>query len=187
MKQSMRLGNGLSLTASGQLAAIHITRRFSVPSERVFSAWLEPVVAGQWLFATALRPMTEVDIDARVGGAFRFAEQRYGELTERTGKYIEIVPPRRLVFTLSMAERPRASTRVTVAISPLEAGCALTLTHEQVPLECASYLEGRWTGILYGLGAVLASTAGRNRSDRLNPSRGNRLSISLSTVRPVRT
>ena len=59
--------------------AIRITRRFAAPAADVFDAWLDPEIAGQWLFATASRPMTHVEIDARVEGAFRFAEQRDGD------------------------------------------------------------------------------------------------------------
>ena len=78
-----------------------------------------------------------------------------------TGEYIEIVPHRRLVFTVSMKEHPPAITRVMVEIAPLKKGCELKLTHENVPQDRASHIEGRWTGILYGLGVTLdsASTA----------------------------
>src|SRR5688572_32910930 len=51
-------------------ASIRVTRRLSAPAERVFDAWLEPEVAGRWLFATASRPMARVEVDARVGGSF---------------------------------------------------------------------------------------------------------------------
>ena len=75
--------NGRSRSMAERPAAIRITRRFSAPPERVFDAFIEPEVAGRWLFATALRPMTDVEIDARVGGSFRFAERRDDEIIER--------------------------------------------------------------------------------------------------------
>jgi uncharacterized protein YndB with AHSA1/START domain len=146
-------------------AAIRITRRFSAPPERVFDAFLEPEVAGRWLFATALRPMTDVEIDARVGGSFRFAERRDDEIIEHRGEYVEIVPHRRLVFTLSMADRPRAITRVTVEITPRKTGCELALTHEKMPPDYANHTEGRWTGVLYGLGMTLDSRARRSTTE----------------------
>jgi uncharacterized protein YndB with AHSA1/START domain len=135
-----------------------MTRRFAAPPERVFRAWLEPEAAASWLFATALRPMTEVEIDARVGGAFRFAGRDGGEAVAHTGRYLEIVPHRRLVFTLATADRPAAVTRVTVEIAPLGSGCELTLVHERVPRDRAHHTEGRWTGMLYGLGVTRAAT-----------------------------
>jgi len=138
-------------------SAIRITRRFAVPPEEVFDAWINPEIAGQWLFATASRPMTHVEIDARVEGAFCFAEQRDGELIEYTGEYVEIVPHRRLAFALSMEDHWYVTTRVMVEIAPLKTGSELTLVHEDVPSHYADHTEARWTGILYGLGVTLDS------------------------------
>ncbi len=136
-------------------ATIRVRKRYDAPPQCIFGAWLDPEVAGRWLFATASQPMTQVDIDARVGGSFRFVDPQDGETVEFRGQYVEIVPDRRLVFTLSIATLPRAITRVTVAIAALKKGCALDLIHENVPRDYASYLEGRWTGILYGLGVTI--------------------------------
>jgi uncharacterized protein YndB with AHSA1/START domain len=95
-------------------AAVRVTSSFSPSPDRVFDAWLDRKIAGKWLFATASRPMTRVAIDARVGGSFCFGERRDGEDIEHTGEYIEIVPPRRLVFTLSLENHPHVITRVIV-------------------------------------------------------------------------
>jgi len=158
MKHLMSTGkNGRSRSIAQRPPAIRISRRFSAPPEHVFDAWLDPDVAGKWLFATALRPMTHVEIDARIGGSFRFAERRDGEVAEHTGEYVEIVPHRRLTFTLSMEDHWYVTTRVTVEITPLKTGCELTLLHEDVPPHYADHTEGRWTGILYGLGVTLDS------------------------------
>jgi len=122
----------------------------------VFDAWLDPAVARQWLFATALRPLAHVEIDAKVGGSFCLVDrQDAADITRYTGEYLEIAPPRRLVFTLSMAKY--VETRVTVEIAPLAKGCRLTVLHENVPREHADLMHGRWTGILFGLGATLES------------------------------
>lgn len=136
-------------------AVVRVTERYGVPPARVFDAWLDVEAARIWLFATASRPIAHLEIDARVGGSFCFVDRRGGESTEFTGEYIEIVPHRRLVFTLAMEQPPHVITRVTVEIAPLRKGCALQLTHENVPQEHASRVEGRWTGILYGLGVTL--------------------------------
>jgi len=138
-------------------SVLRVTRRYGAPSARVFNAWLDPEVAGRWLFATASRSIAHVEIDARVEGSFCFVDRRNGEITEYTGEYVEIVPHRRLVFTLSMEEHPPAITRVMVEIAPLKKGCELKLTHENVPQDRASHIQGRWTGILYGLGVTLDS------------------------------
>jgi uncharacterized protein YndB with AHSA1/START domain len=134
---------------------IRVTRRLRAPRECVFDAWLDPGIAGGWLFATASRPMMRVTLDARVGGAFCFAHRRYGEEVTHAGKYTEIVRPRRLGFTLLLEDRPRATTHVVVEIGTLHGGCEVIVTQEDVPPECAARMRDRWTGILYGLGETL--------------------------------
>jgi len=152
---------GRSRSKAQRYGAIRVTRRFGARPDRVFNAWLDPGLAGRWLFATASRPMALVEIDARAEGPFCFVDRRDGAITRYTGEYIEIVPHQRLVFTLCMENDPHPITRVRVEITSLKKGCELTLTHENVPQDRAGYIEGRWTGILYGLGETLdsASTA----------------------------
>jgi uncharacterized protein YndB with AHSA1/START domain len=141
-------------------ATIRVANRYGASAADAFDAWLDPEVAGRWLFATASQPIAHVEIDGRVGGSFCFVEQlQAGRMIKYRGQYIEIVPDRRLVFTLSMEPHPDVVTRVVVLIAPLAKGCMLKLTHENVPREHASYVEGRWTGILYGLGVTLDSVS----------------------------
>ena len=140
---------------------VRITRRFRASRERVFDAWLDPAIAGQWLFATALRPMARVTLDARVGGSFCFMYRDNGQDIARTGNYLEIVRPRRLCFTLASENRKRAMTRVTVEITRLPTGCELGVTHEDVPPDCAVQTKNRWEGMLYGLGETLRGPAAR--------------------------
>jgi len=40
------------------------------------------------------------------------------------------------------------------------------LTHENIPRPHAAYVEGRWTGILYGLGVTLDSAAATIHHDQ---------------------
>ena len=161
MKSLISRGRGSpSRSIAPPRAAIRIARRFDAPPAEVFDAWLDPGLAGQWLFATASRPMTHVEIDARVEGLFRFAEQRDGELIEYTGHYVEIVPHRRLVFTLSMEEHWYVTTRVTVEITAMKTGCRLSLVHDDVPSHYADYTEGRWAGMLFGLDVTLSGRRG---------------------------
>src|SRR5574341_1969886 len=135
--------------------AVQVTSEFEALPEQLFDAWLDPGIAGKWLFATASRPMTRVAIDPRVGGAFRFVERNAGERVEHAGVYVEIDRPRRLVFTLAGEKRPREVTRVSVEIAPRDRGCELALVHENVPVDHAIRTENRWTGMLYGLGEIL--------------------------------
>jgi uncharacterized protein YndB with AHSA1/START domain len=137
-------------------ASLRISRHFAAMPARVFDAWLDPPLAQRWLFATATRPMAFVEIDARVGGAFCFTEWQDGALVAHAGRYLDIAPPRRLAFTLASHMHAHAPTRVEVVIEARRRGCALTLTHTDVPRGRAAYTRARWTGILFGLGVNLA-------------------------------
>ena len=146
--------------------AIRIGACFDATPERVFDAWLDPDVAGRWLFATATRPLAHVEIDARVAGSFRFVERRESGDVEHRGEYVEIVPYRRLVFTLALADQRRIGTRVIVDVETRATGSSLVLTHENVPAALADGIEARWTGMLYGLGVTLDANGGDPRGGR---------------------
>ena len=150
-----------SSNSGSRLRSVRVARRFAVPAQRVFDAWLDPAVAGRWLFATALRPIAEVEIDARPRGLFRFVDRQNGDAIEYTGSYLKVAPPRHLAFTLSTNEIPSAVTRVSIEFVPLESGCKAILTHEKLPADHAQDTAARWTGILYGLAETLASNGVR--------------------------
>jgi uncharacterized protein YndB with AHSA1/START domain len=154
--------------------AVNVTHQYAASPARVFDAWLSPQLAGSWLFATASRPMVSVDIDARAGGAFCFVERRAGAIIEHRGHYDEITRPQRLVFVLHSPDcapqevplggapkevllgRAPQATRVTVGLTHCDGGCELQLMHDGLSANQAARIETRWTGMLYGLGVVLA-------------------------------
>lgn len=138
------------------LAAIRVIHRFRQSQERVFDAWLDPVKAGKFLFATAAGEMVRAEIDPRVGGRFTFVDRRAGEDIEHVGEYLEIDRPRRLVFSFAVPKFSAEHTRVTIEIVPSGSGCELTLIHEGVLPDYASRTEGGWRMILDGLAAALA-------------------------------
>ena len=139
---------------------VRVNRHFDASAERVFDAWLDPRRAGKWLFATPTGEMARVEIDARVGGAFRFVHRRNGEDIEHVGEYQEIDRPRRLVFTFAVPKFSAEFTRVIIDITAAAGkGCDLTLTHENVLPDYANRNVQGWTMILNGLAATLAQAA----------------------------
>jgi uncharacterized protein YndB with AHSA1/START domain len=76
------------------------TRWFNAPRELVFQAWTDPRHLG-WFFNPSMpEPSVPIEVDLRVGGAWR-QRMVVDEATEYTtgGIYREIVPVERLVFT----------------------------------------------------------------------------------------
>jgi uncharacterized protein YndB with AHSA1/START domain len=140
---------------SSPFVEVRVVQHYGAAAERVFDAWVNPALAGRWLFATASRPVPLVTIDAHAGGAFRFENRHRGEDVVQTGCYLELVRPRRLIFTLAARSRSSELARVRVDISPDAAGCRLELAHEGVLRDEAPRVEGRWAGMLYGLSTIL--------------------------------
>ena len=109
-----------------------VTQHFAVAAERVFDAWLNPELIGQWMFGPALREeeVVRLTVDARVGGAFSFVVRRQGQEIDHIGEYLEVERPRRLVFTWGVRGHADDESRVIIDIAPLAHGCELTLIHE---------------------------------------------------------
>ncbi len=134
-----------------------VTRRFERSPETVFDAWLDPVSASKWLFATPNGEMLRAEIDPSVGGEFCIVEKREDEVMEHLGEYLEIDRPRRLafMFTVNMSDDV---SHITVDISPVEGGSELTLTHAMEPqwAHFADRTSKGWEMILDNLAATLA-------------------------------
>lgn len=134
---------------------VRVSRRFPHPAEAVFDAWLNPALAGKFLFTTPTGVMKTVEIDAQVGGRFNIVETRDGADAVHVGQYLEIDRPRRLVFSFG-DNIAFTTTTVTVEIVDAPGGCELTLTHSGVLEAYARQTKGGWTMILEGLERVLS-------------------------------
>jgi uncharacterized protein YndB with AHSA1/START domain len=80
-----------------------ITRVFDAPVERVFAAWTDPAQFAQWFGPHGMKN-TLCEFDLRVGGIWRLQAEGLGTRRALSGRYLEIDPPRRLVFTWAWHE-----------------------------------------------------------------------------------
>ena len=135
---------------------IRVLRAFLHPAQAVFDAWLDPNIAGRFLFATPDGVMTKVEIDAQVGGKFNITERRGDQDAVHVGQYLEIDRPERLKFRFG-DNLAFDATYVTVEVVATDGGCELTLTHEGVGAEWEAQTHKGWTEILGGLAGVLKS------------------------------
>jgi len=101
---------------------VTVTRRFAVPPDRVFDAWLDAAWVGRWMFGPGVRDerIRHLTLDPRAGGRFSFAVERQGQVVDHVGNYLEIDRPRRLVFTWGV--NGSGSSRVTVTLAPSAGG-----------------------------------------------------------------
>ncbi|WP_340645941.1 SRPBCC domain-containing protein [Phenylobacterium sp.] len=117
---------------------VTVTRRFNVTPEQLFDAFLDPAIAGRFMFATPTGEMVRVDIEAKVGGAYTFVDRRDGEDIEHVGQILELDRPHRLTFQFAVPKYDPTNTTVRLDITADGIGSVLTLTHEGVD---DAYLE----------------------------------------------
>ena len=136
--------------------AVRVEKQFRHPREQVFDAFLDPARVGQWLFHTPEGMMEQTDFDPRVGGSFAIFERRGADLARHFGRFVEIDPPRRIIFDFWVDEAPDESTRVSVTFAPSGDGCIVVLSHDLAPAWSAwvdRSIAG-WTMILDNLERV---------------------------------
>lgn len=108
---------------SRRAGEITIMRVFEAPRELVWSEWTEPSRFADWFGGqeTAV-PLTTVSIDLRPGGAWRATTLAYGPRRRDvcwSGRYLEIIEPERLSFTIGGLPDRRALDVVTVHLIDL--------------------------------------------------------------------
>jgi uncharacterized protein YndB with AHSA1/START domain len=136
-----------------------VTRRFRAPPALLFDAWLDPAQVQLWLGAAArkeaLGELVHVELDARVGGTFRFVYRRGSAELVQSGTYLEIDRPRRLVFSWDMA-LPDIE-RIIVQITPTADGSELVLDHVMDPAWSGdvSPVTAAWASVAEALGELL--------------------------------
>lgn len=78
-----------------------VTRLFDGPARLVFEAWTRPELMKRWWAPKSIGvPLLSCEMDVRTGGSYRL---EFGHDASQSmafvGKYLEVVPPSRLVWT----------------------------------------------------------------------------------------
>ena len=109
-----------------------IARTFNAPARIVFEAWTKPELFRRW-WAPKSSGATVVscDMDVRVGGGYRleFGHEAASETMAFFGRYIEVTPPSRLVWTNDES----ADAAVTTVTFEELGGKTLLVLHELYP------------------------------------------------------
>jgi uncharacterized protein YndB with AHSA1/START domain len=79
---------------------LRVERVIAAPREALFQAWTTPDLLKQWLHPNAEWTTPVVEMDLRVGGAYRWGIRGPdGGTFYEIGEFREIAPPARLVYT----------------------------------------------------------------------------------------
>jgi uncharacterized protein YndB with AHSA1/START domain len=120
--------------------ALTATVRIGAPPADVFPYFIDPALLIQWIGEWA-------DLCPEPGGVFALNFSN----TAVRGEYVEVDPPRRVVFTWGVPGKeslPPGSTTVEVVLTPDGPDTIVELFHHGLPVEERdSHLEG-WTTML---------------------------------------
>lgn len=128
---------------------VRLVRQIKASPATVFQALTQPENIVQWWGPDAGQTVS-ADADLRPGGRYSIVFRMLdGRELNPTGRYEEVVPYSRLVFTWEWPDRPDWESRVTIELRPVDTGTELTLTHENLPgQDAADSHETGWAGLL---------------------------------------
>ncbi|HEX6637561.1 MAG TPA: SRPBCC family protein [Steroidobacteraceae bacterium] len=105
-----------------------VTRTFDAPARIVFEAWTRPELFKQWWAPRSMgMKLDSCHMDVRVGGSYRLVFAGGGEFF---GRYLEVTPPSRLVWT---NEESGDAGPVTTLTFEEKGGKTLLVLHELYP------------------------------------------------------
>lgn len=125
-----------------------VTRIFNAPPSTVYRAWSEPELFRRWWMPRSVTGVSLVscDLDMRTGGKYRLEFSAGGsDSMAFYGKYLEVVPNERIVWTNDEGEEGA----VTTVTFKDQGGKTLLTFHEAYPSEEAlqDALEGSAAGL----------------------------------------
>ncbi len=150
------MSDGTAEGSSAHSKSVIVQRTYRVSPETAFDAWINPSSLAQWFGPPGFTAKI-LTHDPRVGGKWRF-NMRGGEdeSLHHFGRFIEITPPRKLVFTWASEEQVEGwrdekgdPTVVTVEFTPCPEGTKVTVTHEKLISDIA------WRALTRGWGGGL--------------------------------
>src|SRR6185295_10426890 len=116
-----------------------VTRTFDAPARIVFEAWTKPELFKQWWAPKSMgMSLLSCEMDVRAGGGYRLV---FGQGMEFFGKYIEVTPHSRLVWT---NDEGGDGGPVTTLTFEEKGGKTLLVLHELYPSKEA--LDAAGTG-----------------------------------------
>jgi uncharacterized protein YndB with AHSA1/START domain len=116
-----------------------VTRTFAAPARLVFKAWAQPELFKQWWVPRSMgMTLKSCEMDVRTGGKYRL---NFGNGMDFHGRYVEVVPNRKIVWT---NEEGGEAGPVTTVTFEEKNGVTLLVVRETYPSKEA--LDAAGTG-----------------------------------------
>jgi uncharacterized protein YndB with AHSA1/START domain len=121
--------NGATVERTSERELV-VTRAVNGPARVVFEAWTRPELFERW-WAPKSFPISllSCELDVRVGGGYRLVFGHEGSTMEFFGRYLEVTPPSRLVWTNDEGD---GETVTTVTFEDEDGRTRLTV-HDRYP------------------------------------------------------
>ena len=89
-----------------------VTRSFDAPARLVFEAWSKPELFKRWWVPKSMgMTLRSCEMDVRTGGGYRLG---FGDGMDFFGRYLEVTPPSRVVWTNDEGGENGSVTTVTL-------------------------------------------------------------------------
>jgi uncharacterized protein YndB with AHSA1/START domain len=114
-----------------------VTRSFDAPARLVFEAWSKPELFRRWWVPKSMgMTLHSCEMDVRTGGTYRLG---FGDGMDFFGRYLEVTPPSRIVWTNEEGGENGSVTTVTLTE---QGGKTLIVVSELYPSKGALDAEG---------------------------------------------
>jgi uncharacterized protein YndB with AHSA1/START domain len=139
-------------SAKAASLALVVRRTIHASAERVFDAWTKPEHLVRWWGPRPVR-CSEAEVDLRVGGGYRIANQfPDGRVLWIVGEFERVRPPHELVYSWRLEPGSPLPERVTVRFEPREGATEVIVIHERITTAAARAThEQGWIGCFEGL------------------------------------
>ncbi len=136
-----------------------VTQVVPAPPAQVFNAWTDAERLATWWWPHL--PDTTYDVDAVIGGRYRFRSDAAGIGVH--GAFIALEPPRRLEMSWVWEDGTEdgPDERVVVDVEPTDVGSRVTVTHAMVDPASAEGFRQGWTDCLDRLRAIPSAVSNR--------------------------
>ncbi|UVC11488.1 SRPBCC domain-containing protein [Rhizobium sp. TH2] len=125
---------------------IVIEQYFDAPPSLVFKNWIDPDLVSRWFAADTFK-VTAATLDVRPGGAWRVDFRRDSGWTYfEFGTFQEIVPPSRLVFTLTHQHGENKGPETLITVSFAQEGKSTLMTFRQSGFDDAARRDANAEG-----------------------------------------
>src|SRR5262245_54326409 len=129
-----------------------VTRTFNAPARIVFEAWTKPELFKRWWVPKSMgMNLLSCEMDARTGGKYRLEFGHGDSKSAFFGRYLEVIPHSRLVWTNEEGGDDGSITTVTFEE---KGGKTLLVMHELYPSKEA--LDAAGTGAADMMGETFA-------------------------------